>query len=122
MSGRPDLKERVKHMSNSDSQPLRLTWLRGEGSDKSTLLRSSDGKMCCLGFLALQLGAEESYIKGRDCPGQACKVNWPKSLSLYTGAQSPLCVELMKINDGSADEQELTEKFAEANIEVTFIN
>lgn len=34
----------------------RRTWLRGEGSEESYLRRAEDGKMCCLGFAAIQLG------------------------------------------------------------------
>lgn len=39
----------------------RKTWLKGEGSNKSALLRS-DGKMCCLGFLAIKNGASRKSI------------------------------------------------------------
>lgn len=40
----------------------RSMWLRGEGSDKSKLLRGCDGKMCCLGFYAKALGYKDQDI------------------------------------------------------------
>ena len=43
-------------------------WLRGEGHEHSRLLREKDGKMCCLGFLALACGFSEKEIKGRGGP------------------------------------------------------
>lgn len=44
----------------------RSRWLRGEGPEDSRLLRSTDGKMCCLGFCLLELGKTEDEI--RDVP------------------------------------------------------
>lgn len=42
----------------------RNTWLRGEDSHRSFLLRSDDCKKCCVGFLALQLGLAKEQITG----------------------------------------------------------
>ncbi len=42
----------------------RATWLHGEGSNKSYLRRVEDGKMCCLGFMALACGLPEASILG----------------------------------------------------------
>lgn len=33
----------------------RTTWLRGEGGTPSRLLRTEDGKMCCMGSYCLQI-------------------------------------------------------------------
>lgn len=46
----------------------RSTWLRGEGTLKSYLLRSDDGKMCCLGSFCLQMGVSVIDIKGVKSP------------------------------------------------------
>jgi hypothetical protein len=40
----------------------RATWLRGEGSTNSYLLRLHDGKKCCVGFYALACGRPEKEI------------------------------------------------------------
>lgn len=40
----------------------RSKWLQGEASVVSMLLRPQDGKMCCLGFYCLALGAPEKSI------------------------------------------------------------
>jgi hypothetical protein len=41
----------------------RSKWLRGEGSSVSSLLRSRDGKMCCLGFFAKALGYPDACLR-----------------------------------------------------------
>lgn len=46
----------------------RNRWLRGEGSGVSRLLRSTDGKMCCLGFCMLALGRTEEQIRDVTTP------------------------------------------------------
>ena len=40
----------------------RSNWYRGKGSASSMLLRSGDGKMCCLGFAALACGYDPKDI------------------------------------------------------------
>lgn len=42
----------------------RSKWLRGEGYELSSLLRISDGKMCCVGQMCLQLGQTPEQIAG----------------------------------------------------------
>lgn len=39
------------------------TWLRGEGINLSYLLRHTDGKMCCMGQLASQLGIDPDELR-----------------------------------------------------------
>ena len=60
----------------------RKRWLRGEGSDASTLLRQKDSKMCCLGFFAMQVcGAKESDIYDLQAPSCAWRtVKWPEKV------------------------------------------
>lgn len=46
-------------------QIKRSQWLRGEGSENSYLLRSKDGKKCCVGFFANACGLNDDVIKNR---------------------------------------------------------
>ncbi len=101
----------------------RSRWLRGEGFERSFLLRQSDSKMCCFGFLAMACGYTENEIKSVREP---CSV---KNTDLF-----PLLIHenengevdsLMDINDDADStneqrEQELTELFKELNIEIVF--
>lgn len=41
----------------------RKTWLRGEGHARSRLLRTNDGKKCCVGEMCLAAGIPAEYIK-----------------------------------------------------------
>lgn len=111
----------------------RSEWLRGEGNEKSKLLLPSDGKKCCLGFLALALGAKEEDISNMDAPVNASDVLWPEGLLSSKRLHSSLCTELMDINDYcrlsfktaiTASEQEdvIIKRFSEINIKVTFID
>ena len=52
--------------NNAKIKINRNKWLRGKGSDKSTLLNSS-GKMCCLGFLSRAYGYKAKDIKHKNC-------------------------------------------------------
>jgi hypothetical protein len=85
-------------------------WLRG--CDTSYLHRSSDGKQCCLGFLARSCGAEVGQIADECSPGDAPEIKWPKGLleghkfSTAGYAQnSDLCGNMMEVNDdqGASD-------------------
>jgi hypothetical protein len=60
-------------MSDEVKQTLvieRAKWLRGEGGSVSQLLRASDGKMCCLGFLGAQCGYAPDQLRGHAEPGE----------------------------------------------------
>ena len=46
----------------------RAKWLRGEGADKSYLVRDSDQKMCCLGFYGCSLGIDPSAMNTERSP------------------------------------------------------
>jgi len=46
----------------------RTTWLRGEGSEPSRLLRRSDGKMCCLGSVCLAASMTPFQIEEQPSP------------------------------------------------------
>jgi len=114
----------------------RQKWLRGEGTEKSYLLRSEDGKMCCIGFYSLACGMNKNDIieitaideareKGRIVPEQMewlAKRTSPTSVISTTDANY-----LMAINDDpdytdSYREQRITKEFATHGVEVEFIN
>src|SRR5262245_2728670 len=115
----------------------RSNWLHGEGSENSFLLRGSDGKMCCLGFLACQLGAKEKTITNNsnssdmkdliyynsnpsDMPSL---IDWPEWMLTIDNADSKITTLLMSVNDNEnySDgdrEQRIDEIFDEQSIEV----
>lgn len=104
-------------------------WLRGQGTETSSLL-DADGKRCCLGHLARDLGAKDSdLVEVRSPRGALGDVDWPGFL-LSRDLDSPIrnsadAFELMRINDstyGTEEERErvLTELFAEHGIDVEF--
>ncbi len=107
----------------------RATWLHGEGGYKSTLLRG-DGKMCCLGFLALACGVPEEQAKRtRTLLGLIPEVrSFLPSLFAHPqmeGRHMYLTNDLMNANDvmGLPDdvrEERIADKFKEAGIKVTF--
>lgn len=79
----------------------RKRWLRGEGEDESKLYRSSDRKMCCLGFYCRKLGLKVSEIKD---------ITDPKALVLYSTPsrrkellKQKIIPEWLLENDGGSD-------------------
>lgn len=113
----------------------RSKWLRGE-IYTSCLLRSSDGKMCCLGMLAHQVSPEVD-LAGLICPSAVpTQVQWPQGLLRVEHRKedeqtfyfdSVQANALMRINDSethtdSEREAELKKEFAKIDIEVEFID
>jgi hypothetical protein len=76
----------------------RALWLHGEGHDVSRLLRETDGKMCCLGFLALACGAKRRDILDEASPQYAKEVKWPSGL-LDADGDADGTLKLMQDND-----------------------
>jgi hypothetical protein len=109
----------------------RNTWLRGEGSVVSRLLRKDDGKKCCLGFYMNACGVSDSEIEEvrlpsdlDDIPNEAA---WlvEKSNIKNLNVPSPIAFDLMQYNDASSQfgrEEEITKIFKEAGVEVEFVN
>lgn len=58
----------------------RSKWLRGSGSYASFLVRYSDGKMCCLGFLGVACGISAADMEGKAAPNHIKDhfLKWPK--------------------------------------------
>lgn len=124
----------------------RTAWLRGEGSDKSFLIRMCDGKQCCLGFLGLACGYDirdllqsttpvradvvrRNFYRSNENPLPCEATLWPKKIIIndeigYT--RTDITDHLMAINDkrnisDSEREEKLTELFESIGIEVEFI-
>jgi hypothetical protein len=116
----------------------RSEWLRGEGHEKSFLLRESDGKMCCLGIFSLACGLDPERITNVESPemvpvedDESVASLWEKGnpaagfLFNCAGA-SNLCSRLMETNDEvntveGDREEEITKLFAQGGVEVEFV-
>lgn len=68
----------------------RKTWLRGEGEDNSGLYRSSDGKMCCLGFAGIVCGYNIDELDDNKTPIGVNDISkWPDNFFEIDEHQSP---------------------------------
>lgn len=114
----------------------RKKWLRGEGRD-SYLLRPSDGKQCCLGFLGLACGYKPADLHARMSPLSTFNLQKDSKWCIPVGHKdtatngeemhSAIILELTRINDhmymtDDAREHDLKQAFASVGIEVTFEN
>lgn len=108
----------------------RKLWLRGEGDDRSLLLRDRDGKMCCLGFYSLALGFDKEDIREYACPSEVDgEVNYPEWMYRdddLCDTMSSKTLSLMTINDSKflddeSRERRITEIFASSSVEVEFV-
>lgn len=115
----------------------RKSWLRGEGS-RSRLLRSSDNKMCCLGFYAMSCGLSEIDIRDESTIGFV--INNDLSLlnkvsrdiniliEIYDGDYygTSVAIALVETNDNKKmkdceREVEITKLFASVGVRVSFV-
>lgn len=113
----------------------RRTWLRGEGGVSSKLMRSSDGKMCCLGFLGEACGLTKTALRDNgdftdlsrpliaEIPQELVKRG--DHVGLYSNTE--IATQLMNLNDetGIDDierERSLTCIFAQIGLTVEFQN
>jgi hypothetical protein len=102
----------------------RTRWLRGEGSERSSLFRPEDGKMCCLGFACLAAGHTEEDIADVSSPnGIAMKP--PAFQCLLPHHNSPEVGDVMEVNDGEDTDEGreafITERLAKIGMRVTFV-
>lgn len=75
----------------------RSQWLRG--SNDSKLYRSSDRRMCCLGFACKAAGLSTGDILNKRTPNDI-QHHLPKTLEkLADGENTNVCLYLMDIND-----------------------
>ena len=104
----------------------RSKWLRGEGSSVSVLLRSHDGKMCCLGFLALAIGIPQDKIVDIGSPSRthADYIHmWPSRLlnnKLGDVEQIIVINDTMSGYDSKRREEELKPLFYKLGVTLTF--
>ena len=111
----------------------RREWLRGEGPRSSKLLRSSDSKRCCVGIYARALGVPDKNILDYVWPNRRYDMDEP----VWRADEAPWLLaestdETMKRNlsclnddpflDDFTRERLIKERFAEHDVEVTFIN
>lgn len=114
----------------------RSKWLRGEGSYNSYLLRATDKKQCCIGFLCEALGVPKDDLVAIKGSQRLIQHNLPAWLmtpndDLFCSKKSDL-FKAYALNDmyagepGYIDEAnrelEITTLFARHGIEVEFTN
>lgn len=112
----------------------RRKWMRGTNDDASMLLNPLNGKMCCLGFMMLDSGADEEDI---------AEMGMPAALARVGTAMADFCVnpwidpektdnqswvyDAARVNDTdkiseSEREREIRKIFNDQDIEVEFVN
>lgn len=121
----------------------RTKWLRGRDADDgedSYLLRERDGKMCCLGFYALQHAGKSKEDIGSVQTPTGCLIGneWnglvhrvkttnPPGTVNSVGLPTEACQNLMVTNDDASLSEEKREEyvikdFASIGVKVEFIN
>ncbi len=113
----------------------RKTWLRGEGSLCSFLLRAEDGKQCCLGFYLKSCGVPSDEILGFRSPICISGISdnflsMPKTSWLFSslGVLSNSTNDLMTLNDStnvaseSMKENLIKKIFLKNDVEAEFVN
>lgn len=109
----------------------RSKWLTGSREvNNSKLLRSTDGKMCCLGFLAKKCGASEDDIQDISTPDDVPNLpnlKWPKGILDEKDWNTDLCHEMMTANDShnlprSKRETKLRDLFKKIGITLRFVD
>ena len=105
----------------------RREWLRGEGPGPSKLLRSSDGTRCCVGIYARALGVHDGSILNCSWPGERCvwhadEAPWLPIHPEEDARDSLSCLNDDPALDDATRERLITERFAEHDVDVTFIN
>lgn len=105
----------------------RSRWIRG-GIGDSLLLRPSDKKMCCLGFVACAVGLG-TEIYGAASPENVLSSKWPKGF--VEGAahitNTNAIAEIMTTNDdtnlrGEQREKQLIVYFGHLGIDIEFVD
>jgi hypothetical protein len=108
----------------------RSRWLRGVSGEESLLLRPTDSKMCCLGFLGIACGIAASDISGMGEPIEVPSDKWPTWLQQTNdgyASDAKVVNRLIEINDDTgftdADrEADLRDVFAKHGVKVEFID
>jgi hypothetical protein len=113
----------------------RSEWLHGEGSSRSKLYRTSDGKKCCLGIYLEACGLPLMDMANLSVPSQVAplpvEAAWllGDAISQHPSAtiDSNVSLNLTYANDDQrlsepSREQRITELFRNHDVEVTFID
>lgn len=112
----------------------RNVWLRGEGSQNSTLYRRSDGKMCCIGIYLNACGIQRDTLEGKMIAEDLPIVYYRKVPEwLYKHSDYVLTPGVPygtndRIASGEDEfteedrEREITKAFAAHGVTVTFVN
>lgn len=113
----------------------RKIWLRGEGSERSALLRAEDGKMCCLGIFLDKCGVPRGRLKGAANPMDPFRpqqdlndVPKPAQCLFDKGSLRSQVFNLMGINDAVGEvsegvrEERIAQEFADIGVRVTFVD
>lgn len=112
----------------------RSQWLRGEGFLRSRLYRKEDGKMCCLGQVALAEGCSVDDIAEKMAPSDlGCKLSKLTQLNIIKSTNSKsyvdnhICMSMMETNDDeyisdSRREKELVSLGCKAGYELEFVD
>ena len=93
----------------------RSQWLRGEGPKGSKLLRSSDNKMCCMGFASIVAGISKEFIEDHGTVGDVCLPEFkdiPESLWLFQREEHTTRYAIY----GTNDNERLTDEEREAKL------
>jgi hypothetical protein len=123
--------EEKKHVTEFTVE--RSRWHRGKGPQGSSLLRSVDGKMCCLGFLGIACGHSPEELEGVSVPSylesQSRELrtanHFPESLWTMVLYGELLECEITSANDETCEfdrESRLKNLFARIGIEVKFVD
>jgi hypothetical protein len=123
-SGRTAGKEKMKLIID------RKIWLRGEGIEDSYLLRSKDGKKCCIGILCSTLGVPDNELFNKRGAQRLINFELPAWLGPVTANNFMTELDIFRAYDANdqiglpEDEREklVAEIFARHDIEVEFVN
>lgn len=103
---------------------VRSRWLRGD-KNNSFLLRSSDKKMCCMGFLAKELGASDEEILNKQllshCTEHPTFWDWERGIGYQPLSDVYGTNDAPDLQD-TEREAILTEKFRAFGINITFVD
>ncbi len=100
----------------------REKWLRGEGHDGSQLLRKSDKKMCCLGFVCLALGATREQIMDVGLPSRVSSVKLPQWMRRSSDVLKAVSINDAIDMDDATRERHITEIFACHRLQAVFVD
>lgn len=108
-------------------------WLRNECSSRSRLLRTADGKMCCLGFYLGVCGVPKEDLEDISAPPDVRAAVLPDEASWlikpgnFGNVNTDEASCLMHLNDEESDddagrEEAIRKRFADHGVDVQFVD